>query len=178
MIRICGDAEITLRSNCTLNKRKLKGSFLVQFSNCTLFIDNEMYSNINTETQITPFIPTTGLKVNTTTIINKIPIEHLQRLHEEQRDHIDHINLKTDNIHWKIRLFGWSSLGFGSLASITFIYVITLWIRKALTRRLSLHAHEDNRDQRKPEDTREPEDPRPRDEYPRIAMVPQTQSRI
>ncbi|XP_055623367.1 uncharacterized protein LOC129766797 [Toxorhynchites rutilus septentrionalis] len=60
---IINDAEISITSNCSSNHRKLKGSFLVQFSNCTLFINDEMYSNINKEVQLASFVPTTGLTI-------------------------------------------------------------------------------------------------------------------
>lgn len=152
---IINDAEVTLTSNCSLNNRKLKGSFLVQFTNCTLFINDEMYSNVNKEIRLASFTPTTGLKVNSTTLIDKFPIEYLQRLHLEQRDHIDSINLKTDNIHWKLKLFGWTSFGFGSIISIT---VAAFWIHKALATKPSTP----------PEVTSEPDK-----NYPKIAMVPQ-----
>lgn len=164
---IINDAEVTLTSNCTLT-RHLKGSFLVQFSNCTLFINDEMYSNIDKAIRLASFTPTTGLQVNSTAIINKIPIEYLQTLHLEQRDHLDHINLKTDNIHFKLKLIGWSSFGFGSLVIIIFIGTAVIWIKNALTPKLSSHV-QDNRGQRTTEDATEHYE----DEYPKITMVPQ-----
>ncbi|XP_062551400.1 uncharacterized protein LOC134216555 [Armigeres subalbatus] len=164
---VINDAEVTLTSNCTL-KRKLKGSFLVQFSNCTLFINNEMYSNIDKEIRLGSFLPTTGLKVNSTAVINRIPIEYLQTLHLEQREHIDHINLRTDSIHWKLKLFGWSTLGFGSLIFFIFIGTAVLWIKKVTAFRSSpLSRGAGN--QQTPEDVTGLRE----DEYPKITMVPQ-----
>ncbi|XP_065092515.1 uncharacterized protein LOC135713338 [Ochlerotatus camptorhynchus] len=166
---IINDAEVTITSNCSLNNRKLKGSFLVQFSNCTIFINDEMYSNVNKEIRLASFTPTTGLKVNSTALVNKFPIEYLQTLHLEQRDHIDHINLKTDNIHWKLKLIGWSSLGFGLLISIILIAKVSFWIWKMTVPRSSTSCREELQDHRSEEITTEPE----RREYPKISMVPQ-----
>lgn len=165
---IINDAEVIVTSNCSLSDRKLKGSFLVQFSNCTLFINGEMYSNINKEAQLSSFTPTTGLKVNSTRFASKFPIEYLQTLHLEQRDHIDHINLRTDNIQWKLKLFGWSSFGFGTFIFIVFIVAVSFWIRKTLALRSSTSPSEELRDEHSIGETRREE---PRGQYPR--MVPQ-----
>lgn len=166
---IINDAEVSLTSNCSLNSRKLKGSFLVQFSNCTLFINDEMYSNINKETQLAAFIPTTGLKVNSTIVTNKFPIEYLQKLHLEQRGHIDHINLRTDNIQWKLKLIGWTSFGLGSTSSIVLIVALSLWIWNKLTLRSSASHPGEHQDHRRTEEPTEPK----RHDQPKIIMVPQ-----
>ncbi|XP_055622395.1 uncharacterized protein LOC129765963 [Toxorhynchites rutilus septentrionalis] len=166
---IINDAEISITSNCSLNHRKLKGSFLVQFSNCTLFINDEMYSNINKEVQLASFVPTTGLTVNFTTITNKFPIEYLQKLHLEQRGHIKHINLRTDNIQWKLELFGWTSFGFGSTITIIFIVALSFWIWNRLPSRSSMSHLEELQSHQNPEEPSEPN----RQTRPKITMVPQ-----
>ncbi|XP_055624672.1 uncharacterized protein LOC129778992 isoform X1 [Toxorhynchites rutilus septentrionalis] len=97
--------NVTLSSNCSVTQRTLQGSFLIQYSNCTLKLDDEEYVNTNMEIQ--PFIPTTGLKVNPTKLFNHIPLEHLQELHMEQRNHITHLNLTAENLHWKLHFLGW-----------------------------------------------------------------------
>lgn len=166
---IINDAEVSLTSNCSLNDRKLRGSFLVQFSNCTLFINDEMYSNINKETQLAAFTPTTGLKVNFTTVIDKFPLEYLQKLHLEQRGHIDHINLRTDNIQWKLKLFGWTSFGLGSSTLIFLIIVLSFWIWTNFIRKSSASHLEEHQDHCS---TGEPTEPR-RHDHPKVTMVPQ-----
>ncbi|XP_062556776.1 uncharacterized protein LOC134221603 [Armigeres subalbatus] len=52
-------SNITLSSNCS-SERLLNGSFLIQYSNCTVKLDDEEYANSDMEIQ--PFIPTTGIK--------------------------------------------------------------------------------------------------------------------
>lgn len=77
------------------------------------------------------FMPTTGVKVNSTITINRIPLEYLQELHTEQRQHIHHLNLTTENLHWNVHLFGWLSIGGISTISIFLVVIIILWITKS-----------------------------------------------
>ncbi|XP_062554637.1 LOW QUALITY PROTEIN: uncharacterized protein LOC134219787 [Armigeres subalbatus] len=97
-------SNITLSSNCS-SERLLNGSFLIQYSNCTVKLDDEEYANSDMEIQ--PFIPTTGIKVSPTILINNIPLQYLQEMHLEHRNQIDHLNLTTNNLHWKLHMFGW-----------------------------------------------------------------------
>ena len=124
---VVNDADTLLSSNCSKQERKLQGSFLIQFHDCTLKLNGEEYTSNYVEAQPQSFIPTTGLKVNATKFINRIPFELLQEQHLEQRNHIDHLNLTTRNIHWKLNLFGW--LSFGTLSTITTIIIIIMALR-------------------------------------------------
>lgn len=119
---VVNDADLLLTSNCSAQERKLQGSFLIQFQNCTLKLNGEEYANNNYEAQPQSFIPTTGLKVNPTKFINRLPLELLQEQHLEQRSTIAHLNLTTDNIHWKLNLFGW--LSFGTMSTLTIIIIL------------------------------------------------------
>lgn len=128
---IINDANIQLASNCSTQQRELKGSFLIQFSSCMLKLNGEEYANNNIEIPVKPFIPTTGVKVNSTVIINRIPLEYLQELHLKQREHIKHLNLTTENLHWNIHLFGWLSFGGISTVSIVLIIIFAVWVTKS-----------------------------------------------
>lgn len=121
---VVNDANLLLSSNCSAQERKLQGSFLIQFQNCTLRLNGEEYANNNFEAQPQSFIPTTGLKVNPTKFINQLPLELLQEQHLEHRSNIVHLNLTTDNINWKLNLFGW--LSFGTSSTITIVIILTI----------------------------------------------------
>lgn len=126
-------ADLLMSSNCSAQERKLQGSFLIQFQQCTLKLDEEEYANRNYDVQPQSFIPTTGLKVTPVKFINRLPLELLQEQHLEHRDNIAHLNLTTDNIHWKINLFGWLSFGTFSTLTIIIIIVIIIGVLKIIT---------------------------------------------
>lgn len=125
---IINTLNTTLLSNCTNSERVLQGSFLIQYANCVVKLDNDEYSNNNKE--IKQFIPSTGIKVNPTKLFNQIPLEHLQELHLKHRDHISHLNLTTENIHWKLNIFGWMSSLFSSVLLIIIIAITIIIILK------------------------------------------------
>lgn len=136
---VINDADTSLSSNCLTQPRPLRGSYLVQFTNCSIQINNEEYANTNIQIPVLPFIPTTGLKVNSTVIINRIPLEFLQKLHLEQREHIKHLKLTTENLHWNLHLFGWTS--FGSISTILLLIIIpmVIWtVRKVIPQKTTL----------------------------------------
>ena len=166
---LINNGEVILTLNCSTQHRDaitrvLKGSFLIQYHNCKLRINDEEFSNMDVEIPTVPFIPTTGLKVNSTVMIDKIPLEHLQKLHLEQRNHINFLNLTTENLHWNVHLFGW--LSFGSLSTIVvfLIGVTGLWMLKKTPQKATVNITID----RSEEDTRTTS---PR--IPRIPLVPQ-----
>lgn len=133
---IVNDGDTLLTSNCLSKPMPLKGSYLIQFANCSVQINNEEFANTNVEIPLLPFTPTTGLKVNSTIIINRIPLEFLQKLHLEQRDHISRLNLTTDNLQWNLHLFGWTSLGSISTIFIFLVAITIIWtIRPLITRK-------------------------------------------
>lgn len=123
--------NITLKSNCTGQERQLHGSFLIQFSNCNIKLNSEEYANSNTDVTPRLYLPTTGLTVTSTKILNKMPLQYLQEFHLEQRDHIEHLNLTTDNIHWKLNLISW--LSFGTTSTLVLVLIAALIIRTVLS---------------------------------------------
>ncbi|XP_053699033.1 uncharacterized protein LOC128746003 [Sabethes cyaneus] len=84
---VINNADMLLTSNCSSQERRLQGSFLIQFHNCTLVLNGDEYANNYVEIQPQPFVPTTGLRVNAIKIINRIPFELLQERHflQQQR---------------------------------------------------------------------------------------------
>lgn len=132
---IINEASIVLKSNCSMHNSKLEGSFLIQFSNCAINLGGDQFTNINMEIPGKTFIPTTGLKVNVTNIIDRIPLEYLQELHMANRDHIQHLNLTNESIHTKIRLLHWISFGSISVTTLAAIGITLGYIVKTLVTR-------------------------------------------
>ncbi|XP_062717057.1 uncharacterized protein LOC134292179 [Aedes albopictus] len=135
---IVQDADIMLKSNCSLHRNKLEGSYLIQFSECTILLDGERFININVDIPGKTFIPTTGLKVNFTNVIDRIPPEHLQILHMMHREHIQHLNVTSESIQGRIHLLHWLSFGSISVTTLAIIGVaLDCIIRTLLTRKAS-----------------------------------------
>lgn len=127
---IINDGNLTLSSNCLEHPKKLVGSFLVQISNCTAYMDGEEYINLDTLIPVKSFIPTTGLKVNSTKIVNRIPLEYLQTFHLEHRETLRKLNLTTENIQGRINIFKWLSLGSISTTTIIIVGIIGIWLAR------------------------------------------------
>lgn len=123
--------NITLTSNCSAQSRELQGSYLIQFSRCTIKLNNEEYTNINADIPLKLYIPTTGLTVTPTKIMDKMPLQYLQDFNLEHRNHIEYLNMTTDNLHWKLHLFSWFS--FGTLSTLALVYIVVLTVRTALS---------------------------------------------
>lgn len=129
---IIHEADITLKSNCSMHNNKLEGSYLIQFSKCTISLDGERFTNINVDIPSKTFIPTTGLKVNSTNLVDRIPLEHLQILHMTHRDHIQHLNLTNESIQTRIHFLHWLSFGSISVTTLTLIGITLGCIIKTL----------------------------------------------
>lgn len=116
--------HVILNSNCSGHERKLQGSYLIQFSGCTIKLNGEEYSNSNTDLPARLYLPTTGIMVTPSKIINKMPLQYLQEFNLEHRSHIEHLNMTADNLHWKLHLVGW--LSFGTLSTVILILLAAL----------------------------------------------------
>lgn len=139
---IISDGNITISSNCLEQPKKLIGSFLIQVANCSLYIDGEEYVNLDISIPVKSFIPTTGLKVNATKIINRIPLEYLQTFHLEHRETLRKLNLTTDNIHGRLNVFKWLSLGSISTTTTLIIVLIIIWLLRNVTSRTGVTTDE------------------------------------
>lgn len=128
---IINDGNTTLSSNCLEESRMLVGSFLIQVSNCSVYMGGEEYVNLDTIISTKSFLPTTGLKVNATKIIDRIPLEYLQTFHLEHRETLRKLNLTTENIQGRLEIFKWLSFGSISTTTIISVGVIFVWIFRA-----------------------------------------------
>lgn len=115
---LINDAAVDINSNCSNSNQALKGSFLIQFEQCNLFINGELFANFETTITGQPYHPTTGLLVFETNIIDSPPVEYLKNLTLTHRDQLDSLRLQNNSLHWKLHLFG--SLG-ASTVILTFI---------------------------------------------------------
>lgn len=115
---LINNAIIEVSSNCSDSNKFLNGSFLIQFENCDLHINGEIYSNLETTISSKLYYPTTGLSVHETGIIDIPSPEYLQNLTLEHRDQLEILKLQNNSINWKFNIFG--SLG---LSTITLIIV-------------------------------------------------------
>ncbi|XP_055631406.1 uncharacterized protein LOC129771618 [Toxorhynchites rutilus septentrionalis] len=130
---VVNDANMTMSSSCFKHTKDLQGSFLIQFSGCTIHLNGEEYTNLDAEGPATSFIPTTGLKVNATEIIYRMPLDYLQKLHLNHREHLHKLNLTTTNIHGSLRTFKWISFGSFSVTTLIILGIIfTLVIKNIL----------------------------------------------
>lgn len=125
---VANHVNTTINSNCSAHSQQLQGSYLIQISNCSITLNNDVYTNSQMEISVKPFISTTGLKVTSTKLIDRIPLEYLQELNVQQREHIKHLNLTTENIHGSLHLFGWLSSGSLTLTVIIAVGLAVVWI--------------------------------------------------
>lgn len=166
---IVNDANMTINSNCSAHDQQLQGSYLIQISNCSIKLDNEEYANSDMEIPSNLFIPTTGLKVTSIKLINRMPLEYLQELHQQQRDHINHLNLTTENFHGSLHLLKWISFGSLSLTPIIAIALVVVWIFKT---RIPSRATIVITEEKLQKDDQRPE-PETTTTYPKVILVPQ-----
>lgn len=103
---LINDAVAEVSSNCTNSSQPLKGSFLIQFTQCNLHINGELYSNYETTIPGRTYYPTTGLRVNEIHTIDSPPAEYLQNLTIEHREKLRLLNLQNHSLSWKLNLFG------------------------------------------------------------------------
>lgn len=106
-------------------------------SNCSVYIDGEEYVNLDTIIPTKSFLPTTGLKVNATKIIDRIPLEYLQTFHLEHRETLRKLNLTTENIQLRLNIFKWLSFGSIYTTMIICIGVFSIWLFRGIILRIS-----------------------------------------
>lgn len=66
--------------------------------------------------------------VTPTKILDQMPLQYVQNFNLEHRSHIEHLNMTTDNIHWRLHLFGWLSFGTLTTVIILLMVAVTIWI--------------------------------------------------
>ena len=90
---LINDAVVEVSLNCSNSSQPLKGSFLIQFTECNLNINGELYANYEITLPERTYYPTIGLRVNETAIIDETPAEYLQNLTFEHREKLQLLNL-------------------------------------------------------------------------------------
>ena len=119
---LINDAVAEVSSNCSNSSQPLKGSFLIQFTECNLHINGELYANYEMTLPGSNYYPTTGLRANEVRIIDEPPEEYLQNLTLEHREKLQLLNLQSHSLNWKLNLFG--SFGISAMMlSITSIAI-------------------------------------------------------
>ena len=103
---LLNNVNTTLQSNCSNNTHILEGSFLIQFSECILHLEDNHYSNAIIETTQKQFRLTTGLIVNESSLADLPSPEYLGNLTLEHRSMLKHVYLQNDSLQWKFNLFG------------------------------------------------------------------------
>lgn len=129
---VVSNANITMSSNCLAHQKQLFGSFLIQFSNCSVNLNGEEFSNLDTDIPARSFIPTIGIKVNSTKTIDRIPLEYLQIYHIDHREHIKKLNLTTTSIQGTLGMLRWLSFGSFSIITPFVIGFIFIWVTRKL----------------------------------------------
>lgn len=114
---LINDAIVEISSNCTNSSQTLNGSFLMQFTQCNLHINGELYSNYEYTIPGRAYYPTTGLRANEIQIIDAPPAEYLKNLTIEHREKLQTLNLQNHSLNWKLNLFG--SFGLSTVVLIT-----------------------------------------------------------
>lgn len=147
---LINDAIVEVSSNCSETHQQLNGSFLIQFEDCKVFINGELYTNYEVNLPKRPYYPTTGLKVHELSIIDSPPTEYLQNLTLEHRDHLDTLRLENNSLHWKLNIFG-------SLSSTLIIILFAIGLYIYLSTRpakikIQIPPIKFTRDQKKPDE--------------------------
>lgn len=122
---LLNNVNLTLKSNCNNNTQVLEGSYLIQFDQCDLYLDNHQFSNYFMEMSSKSFRPTTGLTALETHIIEKPTLEYLGNLTLKHRSLLQHVYLENNSVKWKLTMFGTISISTTVLfASIILIYIV------------------------------------------------------
>ncbi|XP_055610990.1 uncharacterized protein LOC129757726 [Uranotaenia lowii] len=107
---LLNNVNVTLQSNCSNNTQRLEGSYLINFDQCEIFIDNIQYLNTMMETTKKSFRPTTGILANENNIVDLPPPEILANLTIKHRSMLKHVYLQNESFKWKIHIFGSMSI--------------------------------------------------------------------
>lgn len=110
-----------IQSNCGLTKRNLTGTYLIEFHNCTVYINGSKFENIEIIKSEPPFIiPLDGLEIQEQHFEPQIKLEEL---HIANRKEI--VNLAN-----KYQVQTYTSLSMSSCSILLGIAIAWLWIRK------------------------------------------------
>ncbi|XP_058064628.1 uncharacterized protein LOC131214267, partial [Anopheles bellator] len=70
---LINDAIAGISSNCSNINQQLQGSFLIQFSKCSIYINGEEFTNLETTIPARSYYPTLGIMATEIDIIDEPP---------------------------------------------------------------------------------------------------------
>lgn len=130
---IVKNASVTLTSNCLQNSRKLFGTTLIFFSNCSISIDGKNFSTTKYSSTLPTLIPMDGVKIEQAEFEPTVDLKELRKLHIENREELQIIKKRHS-------LQTTSSLGLSFICIILGICIVTYswWKRKTQPDDISL----------------------------------------
>lgn len=137
-ILLLNEVNDTLFNTCGVSDRKLVGSFLITYTNCSVSIRNISFTNQIINAVDHPiFTPSTGLNVTKRHIEQPTDIHLLRKLHHKNLDHLENLKHTTTTHHWTI--IG----GFSFTSSMIIIFAIYTLLRLR-TRTAEVHINPTN----------------------------------
>ncbi|XP_050072604.1 uncharacterized protein LOC126560690 [Anopheles maculipalpis] len=100
------ESHTQIASNCSKMNQVLNGSYVIQFENCNIIINGEIYSNNEVTIPGKPFKSTAEINIDKSEIEHKPPLQLIQKLTIEHREKLQSINLQNDSLRWKFNVFG------------------------------------------------------------------------
>ena len=95
---LINDVHVEISSNCSNSNKQLNGSFLIQFEDCDIQINGELFSNFEAIIPGRPYHPTTGLLVTETDTLDSPPADYLQNLTLEHREKLEILKLENNSL--------------------------------------------------------------------------------
>lgn len=113
--------NFTLLSDCTAIERILFGSYLIQFENCTIRINNVSYTSKPKNITGQPInLSLDGITITKNGDVLNLSMEHLHKLQAETRKDLDLLRLTNNSLHFP----HWSLFGGITLLPIIIGFVI------------------------------------------------------
>lgn len=98
--------NFTLSSDCGTTERILSGSYLIQYENCTIRINNASYTDRTQNITGKPIhLPLDGISITKNGDVLNLNLEHLHKLQIETRKDLDILRLTNNSLqfpHWSI----------------------------------------------------------------------------
>ncbi|XP_058825653.1 uncharacterized protein LOC131685748 [Topomyia yanbarensis] len=110
--------NITLDTTCNVPKRNLTGTYLLEFHNCTLYVNGTIFANSEITIQESPtIIPLNGLIIEKQKVETPLKLEEVHIANRRQMELISHYKTQT---YTSISISSFSII----LGSICLIYLI------------------------------------------------------
>uniref|UniRef100_A0AAG5DRA1 Uncharacterized protein n=1 Tax=Anopheles atroparvus TaxID=41427 RepID=A0AAG5DRA1_ANOAO len=103
------DATAKITSDCNHLNQFINGSYVIQFQDCNVLINGELFSNTEVTINSLAYRSTTGLSIKETSIRDIPSIEYVSNLTLAQRKTLQDIKLESNSFSWKLNLFGSTS---------------------------------------------------------------------